>query len=159
MKRLAALLALVCLAPAPVVAGVPQSLAIELRDDAANARQLAHYTPKRPIVVSVGGDAKRYDGVTVVATGPDGRAITQSLARGTDDFTGALSLGLPGTWQLALTTSIGAATTRIATIPVDVVYDPLADLAPYLALVLSVAFIAVGVSLVASRRVRATQPL
>ena len=126
----ALLSAFLALGSAPAISAPAQPLAIFVHGTAARTRVLPKYDTALPIAVRVAGDARRFDAVTLTATGPHGASITQPLAKSTNGFIGTLRLNDPGTWSLALTTRVGELSGALAAVPVAVAtplgVDPLA---------------------------------
>lgn len=112
---------LLAVLPTAVSAYPTQSVAIVLGADKAATEHLDHYNAARPIDVRVAGDALKFDRLTVTANGPGGIAIRAPLSRTPDGFRGTVRLVTPGTWTLAVTTRLGAFSTNVANVALDVV--------------------------------------
>ncbi len=158
VKAIAALVLLLAVAPAAAIAAPHQTLSIVLRADNASTQRLPHYRVTAPISVRVAGDARRYDSVTVTATGPDGLAIRTPLARTGDGFQGAVRLVKPGMWTIALTAQLGSVFDAIAGIPLDVVAPDGSQTAGYAGLVLATFMLAAGVFIIVRRDLFARLP-
>jgi hypothetical protein len=140
-------------------AGTPQTLGIVMKRNSASTERLPFYRNASPIAVRVRGAAKQLSGMSVVARGPDGRAVSTPLVRSGDTFNGALNLAAPGTWTLAFTSQLGTASAALSNIPVVVVADDNADLAARIAYALSALSIGAGLTLlVRARRLPARFP-
>jgi hypothetical protein len=124
-----------------------QPLAIFVHGDAAQTRLLPVYGTKAPIAVRVGGDARRFDAVTLTATGPNGTSITAPLFKSRRGFIGTVRLADPGTWSLGFTTRAGALQGALEAVPIAVGtplgVDPLA-----LTMLLLAAFLVAGGAIV-----------
>jgi hypothetical protein len=134
-------------------AGTAQALGIVLQHNGASTERLPFYRSAAPISVSVRSTAAPVSGMSVTAHGPDGSAVTAPLVRNGDTFTGALNLGAPGTWTLALTTQLGQSfSAALADVPLDVVADDNTDLAARIAWALSALSICAGFTLLLRTR-------
>ena len=151
---LAALLLSIAASPLPAAAVGEQPLAIFLHGGAARTRLLPTYDDVEPIAIRVAGEARRFDAVTVTASGPDGTAITAPLVKGSRGFIGRLRLAVPGTWTLALTTRVGSITAGIAAVPIAVASPFDADPIPSALAILAAASGLIGLLLVVRPLVR-----
>ncbi len=158
LVRLVLALWFVGLGIAPVAAGAAphQTLSIVLHANDASTQRLPHYRSASPISVRVGGDAERFDAVTVTANGPGGIAIRTPLARTSDGFQGAVRLVKPGTWTIGLTAQLGSVSDAIAGIPLDVVAPDGSETAGYAGLFLGAMMLVAGVLVIVRRDVFAT---
>jgi hypothetical protein len=157
VKALFFLLAmLVGFTPAAAGAAPRQMLSIVLNSESASTQRLPHYRAAAPIAVRVAGDARKFDAMTVTATGPDGTAIRAPLARTGAGFEGALRLVTPGAWRIGLTTQLGSVSDAIADVSLDVEPAHGSQRAGYLAMALAALLLAAGVLVLARRDLLAT---
>ncbi len=151
MKAFVVLALLLGFAPAAAVAAPHQTLSIVLHASSASTQRLAHYRVAAPISVRVAGDARRFDAVTITATGPGGIAIRAPLARTDDGFQGALRLVRPGAWTIDLTAQLGSVSSAVAGIPLDVVAPDGSETAGYAGLFLAALLLVAGVFVLVRR--------
>jgi hypothetical protein len=138
----------------PALPGMhPQRLTVALHRDNASLVRLPHYHAATPIDVQVGGETQHVDAVMVTAHGPDGTSIHAPLARTATGFEGLLNLAQPGAWTIELTTQLGAVTSAVNAVSLDVEPGG-SDLAGYATMALALLMTAAGV-LVIVRRERA----
>jgi hypothetical protein len=151
VKALLVLVGLLGLAP-HVPGAQHQSLSITLHAENASLQRLPHYRAAAPIAVHVAGDARKFDAVTVTAKGPDGTAISAPLARTSDGFDGALRLVTPGSWTVGLTTQMGAVSSAIATVPLDVEPGDGSEVAGYATMLFAALLTLAGVFVLVRRQ-------
>jgi hypothetical protein len=156
VKALLVLVGLLGMSPHVPGTAPHQSLSITLNAESASTKRLPHYRAAAPIAVHVAGDARKFDAVTVTATGPDGTAIRAPLARTSDGFDGALRLVTPGAWTVGLTTQMGAVSNAIATVPLDVEPGDGSELAGYLTMLFAALLTAAGIIVLVRRQALAT---
>ncbi len=156
MKAFFFLAMLVGLTPVAAGAASHQTLSFVLNSQNASTQRLPHYRAAAPIAVRVAGDARKFDAVTVTATGPDGLAIRTPLARTETGFEGALRLVTPGAWTVALTTRLGPVSDAIGGVSVDVEPSRGSQVAGYATMVLAFMLTATGVLVLARRDLPAT---
>jgi hypothetical protein len=156
VKAFVVLAMLLGFAPAAAVAAPHQTLSIVLHSSSASTQRLPQYRAAAPIAVKVAGDARRFDAVTITATGPGGLAIRTPLARTDDGFQGAVRLVKPGTWTIALDAQLGSVSSAVAGIPLDVVAPDGSETAGYAGLFLAALMLVAGIFVLVRRDVVAT---
>ncbi len=149
MKLLLLLAGLLGFTPALPGTG-PQPLTIALHRENASLARLAHYHTAVPIDVRVAGETQHVDAVTVTAHGPDGTAIHAPLARTANGFEGLLRLAQPGAWTLELTTQLGAVSSAVDAVSLDVEPGG-SDLGGYAFMLLALALTATGIFVIMRR--------
>jgi len=137
--------------PVAAVAAPHQTLSIVLHANNASTKRLPRYRVAAPIAVQVAGDASRFDAVTITARGPGGIAIRTPLARTTDGFQGAVRLVRPGAWTIGLTAQLGAVSSDVPGIPLDVVAPDGSEAAGYAGFLLSALLLVAGVVVLVRR--------
>ena len=142
--------------PVAASAAPHQTLSIVLHSSSASTQRLPHYRAAAPIAVDVAGDARRFDAVTVTATGPGGIAIRTPLARTDEGFQGAVRLVKPGAWTIGLTAQTGPVSSAIAGIPLDVVAPDGSETAGYAGLLLATMMLVAGTFVLFRRDMFAT---
>lgn len=153
---LVAVLLSIAAAPLPAAALGGQPLAIFVHGAGARTRLLPTYDDVEPIAIRVAGDARRFDAVTITASGPNGNAITAPLVKGSRGFIGSLRLAVPGTWTLAFTTRVGSITAGIDAVPIAVASPFAAEPVPSALGILGAASCLAGLVLVVRPLVRPT---
>lgn len=112
-------------APTWAQASAAQPLTILIHRNGAETNRLPQYAPDAPVDVHVTETMPgRVDGVTVLATNPNGERFTYPLVRGSDgSFGGQITLGAEGSWTIALATRMGTLVTDAAPFTLDV-FEP-----------------------------------